>query len=194
MLSLEAMKANFLDRAKVDKALDKPVREVMTRFGAFVRKDAKDSIKKARRKRVGELPDDARKKFRAKQRLHKKMGWKKPILPYLPSEPGKPPRFRRANSGIKKVLFAYDRTSRSVVIGPTGDGGKSRGKTTSVLEFGGKDRSRFTVFKWKRVGGKRKRVRKRISKRVTIAPRPYMNPAFRKNVPLLRKWKSEIKG
>lgn len=90
----------------------------------------------------------------------------------LPSKPGQPPK---NITGLLKdfIFFSYAPNQRSVVIGPT----KLNQNTGAphTLEFGG-----TTIVGY----GKRKR-------RVFIAARPYMQPAFEKNKPKLPSlWRS----
>lgn len=79
-----------------------------------------------------------------------------------PSKPGSPPKSRK---GLLKnfIFYAFDLAKRSVVIGPQKIGGL-KGKTPSVLEYGGN------------VKGKR-----RHSTASKVSARPYMGPAFEKS-------------
>lgn len=93
-----------------------------------------------------------------------------------PSQPGCPPS---SQTGLLKrfIFFAYDPTRRSVVIGPQRLNQKNT-DAPHTLEYGG----------WTTVA---ERGRKR---RVFIAPRPYMQPAFdkeRPNLPAL--WRDSAK-
>jgi len=95
------------------------------------------------------------------------------------SRPGEPPS---SHTGLLRrfILFGYDRWSDSVVVGPVGF---RRSKAPNVLEFGG----RTTVES----GGRAKRKRSRV---VRIAARPYMGPALEKersNLPAL--WRNSVR-
>ena len=89
------------------------------------------------------------------------------------SKPGKPP-FSHTGTLKKFIFFGYDTTRRSVVIGPVVVPGKS-GKAPSALEHGGK-------------------VSLPQGKSTTIEPRPFMGPAFTKELPTApQMWKDCIK-
>lgn len=80
------------------------------------------------------------------------------------SKPGQPPSVHEGS--LRKMLyFGWDTQTRSALIGPVGFNGSNVPET---LEYGG------TVTQT------RKRWGKTITKTVTIAPRPYMGPAFDK--------------
>lgn len=71
------------------------------------------------------------------------------------SRPGQPPLAH--NGDIRRILFGYDAANKSVVIGPIIYGARSGAPQT--LEEGG-----FARLK--------------TGKRVKVAPRPFMKPAF----------------
>ena len=96
------------------------------------------------------------------------------------SRPGKPPS---SHTGLLRrfTYFGYDRQRRSVVIGPQRLNRKA-GDAPAALEHGGVS----TV-----VEGLRHRRRKR---RVRIAARPFMGPAFEKEKPKLpAMWRNSVK-
>jgi len=127
-------------------ASDRTTRKVLSRFGAFVRRAARSSIRK--RKRA--------------------------------SAPGEPPTSR---TGLLRrfIFFGYDRTKRSVVIGPTRLN-QRQGDAPHALEYGGMS----TVVEALR--GKRKK------RRVKIEARPYMGPAFEKEEPKLPgMWRNSVR-
>ena len=135
------------DRKAVMGAVDRATRKVLSKFGAFVRTDARHSIRK--RKAI--------------------------------SEPGNPPS---SHVGLlrKLIYFGYDRGRRSVVIGPQRLNQKV-GDAPHALEHGGTS----TV-----IDGLRGRRKKR---RVRIAARPFMGPAFEREKPKLpAMWASSIKA
>jgi hypothetical protein len=97
------------------------------------------------------------------------------------SEPGEPPS---SHTGLlrKFIFFGYDRDRRSVVIGPQRLNQKV-GDAPHALEYGGTS----TV-----VEGLRSRRKKR---RIRIAARPFMGPAFeRENPKLPAMWAASIKA
>jgi hypothetical protein len=94
------------------------------------------------------------------------------------SRPGEPPH---SHSGLVRrfLFFSFDPSSQSVVIGPARLNGAGKGEAPEALEHGG----RVAI----------KRRGKTI--RPTIAPRPFMGPAFEKektNLPAI--WANSIKG
>ena len=145
MVGLDIKKC-FFDRKAIRSAVDRTARKVLSKFGAFVRRAARSSIRK--RKRI--------------------------------SGPGEPPS---SHTGLLKKLiyFGYEGARRSVVIGPMRLSAKA-GEAPSALEYGGAS----TV-----VAGGRARRRKR---KVRIAARPYMGPAFEQEKPKLpAMWRDSIR-
>ncbi len=136
---VDKIKGMFFDRPKIKSAIDKATKNVLSKFGAFVRTTAKQSI-----------------------RTRKKI-----------SAPGQPPS---SHTGLLKrfIFFGFDPVSRSVVIGPS----KLNQKNTDApekLEYGGI------------VKGKKKRVK--------MAPRPFMTPAFEKELPKVPDmWRNAVIG
>lgn len=131
----------FFDSKKVKSSVDKTTRAVLSRFGAFVRRTARGSIRSRKR----------------------------------PSRPGRPPSNR---TGLLKrfIFFGYETDSKSVVIGPAKLNRSSN--APQVLEHGGKT---------KVTAGKE-------TKRVKIAARPFMAPAFDKEKDKLpQMWKDSVK-
>jgi hypothetical protein len=97
-----------------------------------------------------------------------------------PSAPGQPPS---AHVGlIKKFLyFVYDPDRKSVVIGPA-KLNKPSDNALEVLESGG----RITIMN--------RRKGKTSKRSVEIAARPYMQPAFDKNLPQVPSmWRDQIR-
>lgn len=153
----------FFDRGVIDRKVDRAIYRQLSKAGAFIRQRARTSIRK-------------RKKA---------------------SKPGQPPTNRK---GLlrKNIVFVYDAERRSVVIGPTllniiffnGDGQPERGTVPAVLEYGGQIQMlmRYIPYlgKWVRADlrSRRRLVGQQLKMRkVTIAARPYMGPAFEKERP-----------
>ena len=159
------IKSLFFDRPRVQRAVDRAKRRVLSRAGAFIRTTAKHSI----RKRKGS------------------------------SRPGQPPH---SHTGLLRrlILFGYDETTDSVVIGPLGF---RRSNAPNVLEFGGVVKTKRSLLVRAEARGRDKRGRftrgkfKRIEagKRLIYAPRPYMGPALEKERPKLPKlWANSVRG
>lgn len=162
-MRLSQVKKTFFDPNAVMSQAEKAEQKILSKFGAFVRQRARSSIR--RRKRV--------------------------------SNPGQPPSNR---SGFLKdnIFFVYDRANHSVLIGPillnivflNGDGKPVTGVVPEVLERGGQigiiEWFLPVAQKWVRADLRFRRNRqdwKRRRRTVTIAARPYMQPAFQKELP-----------
>lgn len=95
-------------------------------------------------------------------RAAKKAGTKTPKIEYQASQPGEAPRSRQGD--LKRfILFGYEPEARNVVIGPTLVGDRAS-ETPHRLEYGGEFRS------------------KKTGKTIKVAKRPFMKPAFDKEL------------
>jgi hypothetical protein len=170
-LTFDIAKSAFFDRAVVNAVKDAGKR-ILSRFGAFVRRDGRQSIKTATRKTPGELTPQERASLELRMRL-----WatgriaKKPLPPFRTSRPGTPPLAHGSKSPIRLILFAYDAAAQSVVIGPVAFG-RRPGVATTALEYGGPTESHGHRFR--------------------IAARPNIVPAFERNLPILRNWRNTL--
>lgn len=152
----------FFDREMVVKQLNRSEKSRLSMAGAYVRRSARSSMRKARRKRVSELRDDERTAYFAAVDRAKAAGRKPPRIWYFAhSKPGEPPRsiFDLVRSHL---YFVYDPASRSVVVGPAKLNG-STGSVPAVLEHGGTTTNSR-------------------GRSVYIAARPFMRPALEANV------------
>jgi len=151
--SIIQFKKMFFDSKEVIAATDKAARNVLSKIGAFIRREAKSSIKPGGRKHKTSLP-------------------------------GEPPR---SQTGLLKrfIFFGYDKSTQSVVVGPAKLGGVKGKDAPHTLEYGGStESSSFYANK----------NSARPTQRVTIAARPFMNPALNKNLPKLpAMWANSIK-
>ena len=98
------------------------------------------------------------------------------------SKPGNPPT---SHSGMLRrfIFFGYSQQLTSVVIGPAKLNAK-KGNVPEVLEYGGKS----NIFSYD------SSVKKKVKKSVRISARPYMRPAFAKQMPMLPAlWKNSVK-
>ncbi|MDO8302874.1 MAG: hypothetical protein Q7T18_06520 [Sedimentisphaerales bacterium] len=147
--NLIQFKKMFFDSKEVVAATDKAARSVLSKIGAFIRREAKSSIKPGGKKGKTSLP-------------------------------GQPPR---SQTGLLKrfIFFGYDTSAQSVVVGPAKLGGVKGKDAPHTLEYGGStESSSFYANK--------------NTKRVNIAPRPFMTPALNKNLPKLpAMWANSIK-
>lgn len=134
----------------------------------FDRKKVRDAVAAAERKRLSQFGAYVRTRARTSIRKRKK-----------PAPPGGPPH---SHLGLLRrwILFAYDPSSHSVVIGPTRL--NAVGNAPEALEYGGV--SEVMV-------GRRKHRKKR---RVVIKARPFMVPAFEAELQRLDPlWRDSIK-
>ena len=140
-MKLKQAKSLFFDRQAVMNSVNRAERRVLSKFGAFVRKGARSSIR--RRKAI--------------------------------SEPGKPPS---SHTGLLRqfIFFVYEPNRASVVIGPVE---LNRGtEAPRLLEHGGSV------------------VRRERQQRVamTYRPRPFMGPAFERELPKLPAlWRDSVR-
>lgn len=161
-LTLGAAKSNFFDRAKVKAAMDRAAHKVLSRLGAYVRQRAKTSLRyRDRASLPGNPPSVHRTGLRRK--TNKKTGT----------------RTVQAVSPLRElILFAWDASRRSVVIGPVLL--RAGSKVPALLEYGG-------------VGEVRDPVTRKVRK-AAFAPRPYMRPALDEELKLLPpNWRDTIK-
>lgn len=169
----------FFDTERINKLSDDAVEKRLLKFGAYVRSDARRSIREAPKKR------------REKN-----------------SKPGTPPLSHTGNLK-KNIFFGLDKRENSVVIGPH----KNRsGYAPEALEYGGRATIKGFVPKVYALGDRgaigrdtsgRVVVKKlvteamvaranrfaierndaAVSRTVKIEARPYMSPAFDRNLP-----------
>ena len=155
----------FFDATPVIRAMDDATRRVLSKFGSFVRTRARTSMKKRK----------------------------------TPSAPGRPPRVVTGHLR-RLIFFGYDFAKASVVIGPTPFRGPAiaprlleEGGTTVAKRdrfwragVGSNAKGQFTRGKWGRVAK---------GEPIRVAPRPYMGPAFHKEIPSLPAlWRDSIRG
>lgn len=166
----------FFDSKQLEGKLDKATKRTMTKFGSFVRTTARRSMKPVRRIKVAEMGKEERETYKLQKKINRKAGKKPPRRRFAASEPGKPPRVRKGQ--LKKFLFfAYDLSRKSVVVGPERLSGVTPG-TPQRLEEGGRTRIDFGPNK---------------GRSFNIAPRPYMHPALREELPKLEPlWRDRL--
>lgn len=170
--SLDLAKTHFFDRPVVN-AVKNAGRKILGKFGAFVRRDSRSSIKQAKRKSTSQLTPEERSNLNLRFRL-----WaagrisKKPEAPYNPSQPGNPPFAHGSKSPLKRILFAWDPTEQSVTVGPIAFG-RRPGVAPEALEYGGDSTNSS-------------------KKRVSVEARPFMTPAFNRKLPHLQEWRNSL--
>lgn len=159
-VNLSGLNASFFDSAEVLRMVDKKAIAALSKFGAFVRQRAKSSIKYKKKgvSAPGKPPFAHKSSGFTKQKTNKKTGETK----------------TQSLSPLRELLFfAYDRSTKTVVVGPV----PFRGKSTApgLLERGG-----VGVI---RRGNKQKKAKFRA--------RPFMKPAMLAELP---KFASFFKG
>ena len=134
--------------------------------GFFDRKSVKRAVDKTSRRILSRFGAFVRQTARSSIRRRKSI-----------SRPGQPPT---SWTGLLKkfLFFSFDHERRSVVIGPVRLN-KSSGEAPSLLEHGG------SAQRTDRRGKRR---------RVTYESRPYMGPAFEKELPKLPEmWRDSVR-
>lgn len=193
LITVEAAKSNFFDRALVQNAIGKGRAKAMAQSGGFIRTDMRRSIRAPRRMRLDEMPEAMRAAYKgvpAKKR------------PLASSRPGEPPRARTKRLK-NSILFAFDRQTDSGLIGPIHFPGSRSAHAPNTLERGGPSYvkvlnpdkpqrasrkatpEQIASFKKLVKEGKikpKKKKRSILEKPVTLAPRPYVGPALQKNL------------
>ena len=152
-LDFKAGKEGFFDRSKVLRSLDRATARALSKFGASVRKAAQKSI----------------------------------VMREGPSSPGSPPhghtsgkvtrvskstgkaRVRRVSLLREFLFFSYDPSRKSVVIGPVRLGDTVNPRALPALEYGGPSTAEDPRT------GRRRGVR--------VRARPFMGPAFERELP-----------
>lgn len=123
MIGMRIDKSMFFDSRKVISAVDRATRKVFGHFGGLVRKTAVRSIKTRARgtSSPGQPPlDKLGAKRREENRRRKALGRKKAKAGF---------------KGLKHILYAYETTKKSVIIGPASN--RTRSLTIpEILEEG----------------------------------------------------------
>lgn len=175
-LKIGDVKRMFFDRAAVSGAVSKASARVLSKFGAFVMRSARSSIKPARQTPIAELTDEQRAAYQRAAAIAKRKGQPKPKRPRQSSKPGQPPR---SHLGMLRrfLFFGYDREANSVVVGPARLNGVTGGpRALEALEEGGTSRTPQ-------------------GQTINIAARPFMGPALAKERPKLpQMWANSVKG
>jgi len=170
----------FLDRAEVQRKLGVARVRALGRQGAFVRRRARTSILR-RRKRI--------------------------------SAPGSPPSVHSKGSidSLRNILFAYEQSSDSVVVGPVKLNQINRSRSGSIsipalMEFGGRIEILEERYPGTRAGmwfRSDLRTRRRYADRIyrnrpaRYRPRPFMLPALEAEIAagtIVSSWANVVKG
>ena len=168
----------FFDSKKVKAALRKADRRNLSKFGAMVRREARQTMRPARKASLHSIPPEQRKYYVPRTgrdgRILPRHLQPKPVRemrrPLKASKPGQPPRVRKGQ--IKKLtFFSFDPTANSVVVGPAKLPGFSDPNVLKTLEEGGRNRYG------------------------PVAKRPHTLPASRRKLPKLSAlWRDSVRG
>lgn len=172
---------DFFDSEKVIRAVKKSERANLSKAGAFVRTTARRSMRLQRKKRPSDLGPEDRRAYEARAARARANGEPLPYLGRMSAPPGKPPGMK-AGHLRDYLFFAWDQSTRSVVVGPM----RLRQRSPvagimsipEVLEKGGTS--------W---AGTLEKPRK-----IVVAARPYMQPALLKEMPKFPDlWRNSVK-
>ena len=120
MMQIDTKASGSVDPQKVIKPTRRRIVRALFRAGGLGHKIAKRSLRKARKIRVSELPDDDAERHREAVEDYKN-GYRDtmPVLRDIISDPGKPPLIHDPNSPLKQLTrFAVDEQKLTVVWGP----------------------------------------------------------------------------
>lgn len=179
--AIQATVESFFDRQKVARAVDRAERKNLSKGGAFVRRTGRTLLrKKARLGRASDLEGKRREYYEQRVAEAKERGEPPPPRPLKHSRPGEPPK--QITGLLRRFLFfSFDRSTRSVPVGPAKLSGKDA-DTPRLLEEGGNARRRLSVPVRRRSGPRKgKLVLQRKSVNAKYEARPFMGPALDKN-------------
>ncbi len=162
MTSLIKFRTNlYFDRKEVVRHFGPLKAKALSKIGAYTRTRARRSIRKPRRKSLGEMTPEERADFKRRQRIAKQEGRPAPKRPFVSSKPGTAPS---DVTGVLKrgIEFAADLQHDSMVAGPA-VADTAMPEAPSVLEYGGDTRLSYGPD---------------FGQKVHVAPRPSTHPAF----------------
>lgn len=193
MLTIKGFKANFFNR-HLSGAVSKGAMKALSKLGAFVQRRTKSSIRYAANvSKPGRPPRAIRHTNFTREKTNKKTGT----------------TTRQSTSPLRELIFfAYDQSTKSVVIGPAifMSSRSGPGRVPRVLGEGGTVTVRKPVPRAKKSKTWRQsyhfirlvkegritpKPREYVSKAVSIAPRPYLVPAFQAELPKLPQFLKE---
>jgi len=166
----------FFDSSQLEGRLSRATKNTLSKFGAYVRRAARSSMRPARRQQLREMTSEERERHNRQKKANKAAGRNPPKRRWASSKPDEPPRVHIGD--LKKYLFfSYDLSRESVIVGPVPRSG-AEPDIPRRLESGGR-----TVSSFGRNRGKS----------INVAPRPYMQPALDKELPKLEPlWRDRI--
>jgi len=163
-----SMKSCWFDSAEIVKRMDAATRRVLTRFGAYVRKVAVNSIVAPNRAkgivRQNRIAINGNAKF----------------YTTVSSQPGNPP-FDQGGPLKKFIFYGWEKSTGtfsvggSMLIGPSKLSGRVSQTALQALEYGGPSQT----FEYVYPSGGQRRYKK--YRQVNIEARPFMGPAFERS-------------
>lgn len=174
-LTIKEAKAGFFRVGKTMSRMERIAFKVNKRYGGYVRKVARNSMKRVRRRTsLNQLSPEQLADYNAARRRWHKGGrrWREPQLPPEPSRPGEAPGVVAGQ--LKKFLFYVQHTEYgrpSVIIGPVRleGGSRNKGEVPSLHENSGTGLGSGFIS-------------------VRFPQRPYMGPAAEKAIPQVPSW------
>lgn len=158
-------KAAFFNPNAILKGMDRAAARGLSKFGAFVRQSAKTSIRYRKDPSAPGQPPSAHRTV-TRTKTNRKTGATK----------------AQASSPLRDLIFFYyDRDKKSVIIGPVIFPSARRKGTPERLEKGGS----VAGFKRQPVAGRPGRRGKLVRATLHYPARPFMSPAFNKELPKL---------
>lgn len=141
------VKGILFNTGEITSYLDKRTKAAFESIGKRLRRDIRRSLKPTKRySKISDIPkhkDQYYALLRQSLRIQERMYLRgerstPPIMPYIPSKPGKAPKIHSADSLLKKgILYSYEPGRRTVVVGAA-KARSSSSNAPSVLEYGGR--------------------------------------------------------
>lgn len=177
-VTLEEIKSKFFDR-EIRRRISKGKADLMSKTGAFIRKSARSSMKKAPSSPPKSAGMYGRRRVTKTGRQYFQKG--------RYSAPGKPPFYRTERNNLRTILFGFE-NENTLLVGPIYLPGKAKQSRPApgVQELGG----RVTRTPRRHRAATSFSIQGRKARRSTTAnykARPFMFPAGERGVKELRK-------
>lgn len=164
-------RSKFLRVEPIQEGVERTSKQILAHYGRDVRQTDRRSIKPQRQKTLAEMTEGERRSYRRLQRIAKQEGKPKPKKPLAASKPGEAPRRGPEDLIRKFTYYVYDDSTDSVVVGAAKLGNVAADDgTPEAIEQGGTTRLTYGQNK---------------GKRVYMAARPHLTPAYLKHLPQL---------
>ena len=167
---LKSVRRQFFDVKAIRAGMAPESQKILSEFGRDVRQTDRKSIKPRKQKTLSEMSPEELERHRLNQRIAKQEGLPAPKKPTKGSEPGEAPRRGKKDLLRKYTFYIYDASTDSVVVGAARLGGVAGRDAPEKIEGGGDVEITY--------GPNRE-------KKIRMAPRPHLGPAYRKHLPKL---------